>query len=103
MLVVSVGSAVVLVFGSQRDVLRAWMFWRKGEENHRRLEQSSTPPLVNYSPSDYSFRDDKKPSPTRRNWLAPFNINMRSKTAPSSTRGYNISNPVLRDDLNLSI
>ncbi|KAI5124754.1 hypothetical protein M0805_005388 [Coniferiporia weirii] len=38
MALATMGSGVVLVFGTQRDVLRAWMFWNRDADDSRRVQ-----------------------------------------------------------------
>lgn len=90
----SVGSAVVIIFGTQRDVLRTWMFWKSNDDNHSRLERSGTP-----SPVKLYWSDDNSEAESSR--TVGFCVGQRKKER-TNLRGMPISQPVLREDLNLA-
>ncbi|OCB87475.1 hypothetical protein A7U60_g5380 [Sanghuangporus baumii] len=45
MALATMGSAVLLVFGTQRDILRTWMFWKRNRQDDRGARQPTASPL----------------------------------------------------------
>jgi len=90
----TMGSAVVLVFGTQKDVIRAWQFWRHDSDGLRH----DRPP----TPLDpVTYWEEKRAQP-RRQWFSCFGMGRRSQHAkPSQKMPPFISHPVLKEDYSI--
>lgn len=110
------GSAVVLVFGTQRDVLRAWMFWNRKNQDDRRVVHDMKPSSIvrtdslssGYSSkrseshfSAWSLQPSIEASPIRQERDILAAQYGRKLKGPVSTR--DISQPVLREDLTFPV
>ncbi|KAH8118481.1 hypothetical protein DFH11DRAFT_675552 [Phellopilus nigrolimitatus] len=110
MALATTGSAVVLIFGTQRDVLHAWMFWRRNDGDFQKVQRPdvssgdslkpSTSTLtavmtVSSSPSWKEKIELSRPLEPQR----AYNFVRRTKTTSATRR--DISDPVLRDDSSL--
>lgn len=105
----------MLVFGTQRDILRAWMFWKRNKEERREARQpTASPPDRTDSPSssDHSIKQAESESTTGsgkdasvheiehgRSWSGQF-LGRKLK-GPLTTK--DISQPVLREDLTFTV
>ncbi|KAL5487907.1 hypothetical protein ACEPAI_6015 [Sanghuangporus weigelae] len=113
MALATMGSVVVLVFGTQRDILRTWMFWKRNRQDGRGARQPTASPLDRTdspSSSEHSIKrvgsspdsgkdDGMHEIEHQQNWRGQFS---RHK-AKGPLRTQDISQPVLREDLTFTV
>ena len=87
-----VGSAVVLIFGTQRDVLRAWMFCRRKPREIRNATSSEHLVALEPKTSSLSIGNEKS---NQESMYSDRQVERKSKFVTTKE----ISLPVLRGDL----
>ncbi|KLO16369.1 hypothetical protein SCHPADRAFT_823375, partial [Schizopora paradoxa] len=102
----TMGSAVVLVFGTQRDVLHAWKFCRRrnssGMSSSPSIHATTSTTKLNLTESRTSMTHVHNSSPSRWNVRLPLMWRSMERTRQESPiRGFKISNPVLREDMSV--
>ena len=115
----TVGSAVMIVFGTQRDVLRTWFGWLR--LIRMRMSSGNGDDSRSSTPNSLTFADPNRSTPTQlkrsSSWvdktslsevssmysgqLGPSNQNQNKRELKKSLSRRDISQPVVRQDLTL--
>ncbi|KAL5527524.1 hypothetical protein ACEPAG_6325 [Sanghuangporus baumii] len=110
MALATMGSAVVLVFGTQRDILRTWMFWKRNTQDGRGARQPTASPLNRTDSPSSSERSIKQAGSSRDSGkedgmheIEHWNGQFSGHKAKGRLRTQDISQPVLREDLTFTV